>query len=113
MKTFTAACLMSSAMALDVVAVPAYVAGFVYRFTGQNKLTELTACLKDDTKVFFASEHAFEDFHGGFYKKGIQEAGAVWANIGSAMTDCKGMENDIAAMEAWAKIFTEPAKLAI
>ena len=42
----------------------------------------------------------------------MKDAGTVWNEVGAAMTTCQGMDDDIAAIENWAKIFTEPTTLA-
>ena len=45
MRTFAAAAIMAaSASALDVMAAPDFVAGFIYGLTGDNHLTEIEAC---------------------------------------------------------------------
>ena len=45
MKTFAAAAIAaSSASAFDALAVPDFVAGFIYAMTGANHLTELESC---------------------------------------------------------------------
>jgi hypothetical protein len=41
---FATALVAATASALDAKAVPDYLAGFVYGFTGDNHLTEFEAC---------------------------------------------------------------------
>lgn len=48
---------------------------------------------------------------GNFFE-GIKDAGKAWTAFGTAMTACEGMDGDIAAIEAWAQIFTKPERLA-
>mmetsp|Transcript_19634 Transcript_19634/g.26542 ORF Transcript_19634/g.26542 Transcript_19634/m.26542 type:complete len:468 (-) Transcript_19634:212-1615(-) len=111
MKAFAAACMAASATAFDAIAVPDFVAGMIFGLTGDNHLTELEACYQGGSKVVTDSQVAVADFKAGQYFKGIQQAGVIWNEVGSAMTTCKGMDEDIAKIEAWAKIFTEPATL--
>ena len=112
MKTFAAACLAASATAFDAISVPDFVAGFMFGMTGDNNLTEIEACYQGGDKIVKDSQVAIADFKAGNYFQGIKAAGTVWNEVGSAMTTCKGMDDDVAKIEAWAKIFTEPTKLA-
>ena len=111
MRTFAAAAIAASASAFDVMAVPDFVAGFMYGMTGDNNLTEIEACFQGGEQIVTDSQTAIADFESGNWFQGIKDAGTAWNEVGSAMTTCKGMDDDIAAIEAWAKIFTEPATL--
>ena len=113
MKTFAAsAVIAASASAFDVLAVPDFVAGFIYGMTGDNHLTEVEACFQGGEQIVTDAQTAVSDFTSGNYFKGIKDAGTVWNEVGGAMTTCKGMDDDIKAIESWATIFTEPTKLA-
>jgi len=48
----------------------------------------------------------------GHYAKGIADFGEIIKTFPSALTNCKNMDGDIAAIESWATIFEEPEKLA-
>jgi len=111
MRTFTAACLAASATAFDVKEVPEFVAGFLFGMTGDNHLTEIEACYQGGEKILSDTKLALSDFKSGHFFKGIKEAGTVWNELGSSMHTCTGISDDLAAVEAWAKIFTEPLKL--
>lgn len=112
MRTFAAAAVIAaSASAFDVMAVPDFVAGFMYALTGDNNLTEIEACFQGGEQIVTDAQTAIADFEAGNYFKGIKDAGTAWNEVGSAMTTCQGMDDDIAAIEAWAQIFTEPATL--
>ena len=113
MKSFAAAAIAAStAYAFDAMAVPDFVAGFMYGMTGDNHLTEIEACYQGGSQVVTDVQTALGDFTSGDFFKGIKDAGTAWNEVGSAMTTCKGMDEDVAAIEAWAQIFTEPTKLA-
>jgi len=112
MKAFAAsAVIAASASAFDAMAVPDFVAGFIYGMTGDNHLTEIEACYQGGSQIVTDSQTAIGDFEAGDYFKGIMDAGKAWNEVGSAMTTCQGMDDDITAIEAWAQIFTEPEKL--
>lgn len=112
MKTFAAsAVIAASASAFDAMAVPDFVAGFIYGMTGDNHLAEIEACYQGGEQIVTDSQTAIADFEAGDFFKGIKDAGTVWNELGSAMTTCEGMGDDVAAIESWAKIFTEPATL--
>ena len=44
MKSFALSLLLSAANAVDVMAVPDYIAGWIYGMTGDNHLTEIETC---------------------------------------------------------------------
>lgn len=111
MRTFAAAVIAATANAFDAMAVPDWIAGFIYGMTGDNQLTEIEACYQGGQQIVTDSKAAIADFEAGDYFKGIKDAGTVWNEVGSSMTTCTGMGDDIAAIEEWAKIFTEPTKL--
>ena len=111
MKAFAAAIIAASASAFDAMAVPDFIAGFMYGMTGDNHLAEIEACYQGGQQIVTDTQTAVADFEKGDYFKGIQDAGKAWNEIGSAMSTCQGMDDDIAAIEAWAQIFTEPTKL--
>lgn len=46
MRTFAAAAIAASASAFDAMAVPDWIAGFMYGMTGDNNLTEIEACFQ-------------------------------------------------------------------
>ena len=112
MKTFAVAVIAASASAFEAMSVPDFVAGFIYGMTGDNHLVEIESCYQGGEQIVTDSKTAIADFETGNYFQGIKDAGTVWNEVGSAMTTCQGMGDDIAAIETWAKIFTEPTTLA-
>jgi len=96
MKTFAASAVIAvSASAFDVMAVPDFVAGFIYGMTGDNNLTEIEACFQGGEQLVTDAQTAISDFTSGNFFKGIKDAGTVWNEVGSSMTTCKGMDDDI------------------
>ena len=113
MKTFAAsAVIAASASAFDIVAVPDFVAGFIYGMTGDNHLTEIEACYQGGEQIVSDSQTAISDFTSGNFFQGIKDAGTVWNEVGASLTTCEGMGDDIQAIESWATIFTKPTELA-
>lgn len=94
------------------MAVPDFVAGFIYGMTGDNHLAEIEACYQGGEQIVTDSKAAIADFESGNWFQGIKDAGTAWNEVGSAMTTCEGMDDDVAAIEAWAQIFTHPTELA-
>ena len=113
MKTFAAsAVLAAAASAVEVEPVVDFVAGFIYGVTGENHLTEIEACYQGGDQVLVDTLKAMKDAEDGDYFKAIKEAGEVWTEFGATMTACENMGDDVDAIEAWAKIFIEPVRLA-
>jgi hypothetical protein len=63
--------MAASVSALDLMAVPDFVAGFVYGMTGNNHLTEVEACYQGGEKIVTDSQIALADFKSGNWFKGI------------------------------------------
>jgi len=112
MKTFAAAAIAASATAFDAKSVPEFIAGFMFGMTGDNNLTEIEACYQGGDQIVKDSQTAIGDFKSGKYFQGIKDAGTVWNELHSAMSTCQGMSDDVAEIEAWAQIFTQPTTLA-
>ena len=112
MKTFAAAAIAAtSASAFDAMTVPEFVAGFMYGMTGDNNLAEIEACYQGGESIGTDVQTAFADYQSGNYFQALKDAGTAWTEVGTAMTTCKGMDTDIASIEAWAQIFTKPTEL--
>ena len=72
MKTFAAAAVVAaSASAFDAMAIPDFVAGFIYGMTGDNQLTEIEACYQGGSQVVTDAQTAIADFSAGNWFKGI------------------------------------------
>ena len=89
-------------------------AGFIYGMVGENHLTEIEACGADVRTNAPEVEHellaAIGDFkHGGWngITQGVLEILLVALQLVDVLGTCKHMQDDIAAIEAWAKGFTD------
>jgi len=99
----------------SVTAGADFVAGFMYGMTGDNHLTEIEACYQGGQLMTQEVEAGIADIKKGGWDNDTQAAlqfGLAVLQIPQALNTCKGMDDDIAAIEAWAQIFTDPTKLA-
>ena len=98
----------------DPTAVPDFVAGFIYGMTGDNDLTEIEACWNGTTLMYDEVEKAIACFKKGgadYTTQGFLYLSLVALQFPQAVSTCKGMDDDIAAIEAWGQIFTDPVAL--
>lgn len=106
---------MLAELDISAMAIPDFVAGFVYGLTGDNNLTEIEACYQGGTVMEQEIVTGIADIkHGGtdyYIQAGLQFALAA-TQIPVALNTCEGMGDDLAAIEAWASIFKDPAALA-
>lgn len=98
-----------------VSAIPEFVAGFVYEMVGVNHLTEIQACYQGFDAMAPEIEAGISDIKKGGWDNDVQAAlqfGLVALQVPQALSTCENMGDDIAAIESWAKIFTNPTALA-
>lgn len=96
---------------MPVLAAPKWAAGLVYGMVGDNNLTEIEACAKDGHDLIPKIESAIKDLASGLITKAVEEILLLAKEIPNLLSDCKGMDDDIAAIESWATIFDSKAKL--
>lgn len=99
---------------MPVKAVPEFIAGFMYKFAGENNLDAITGCWNGGHDIVNTLESAIADFkHGGkvHITRGIVELKNVISMIKPELSNCKSIGDDIKAIEEWATIFTDKAKL--
>ena len=86
----------------DVMAIPDFLAGFIYGFTGDNDLTELEACFSGGQQLAQDVMAAVHDLEGGALLKGaIELRKAINSELPIAMAGCSGMDEDMAALKSW------------
>lgn len=98
---------------LDVLAVPDFVAGLIYGFTGDNDLPEIEACYTGGVQVQVDAENLLNDLQNLDVVNAYKHVNALKADLKDATTKCTGMDEDIARIEAWAEIFTNPKELTV
>jgi hypothetical protein len=100
---------------ITALAIPDFVAGFVYGLTGDNNLEEIEACYQGGEVMATEIEAGIADIKVGntdhYIQAGLQFALAA-TQIPGALSTCEGMGDDLSAIEQWASIFKDPAKLA-
>jgi len=97
----------------DLMAVPDFVAGLIYGFTGDNDLEELEACYNGGIQVQTDAMDLLNDLENLDVINAYKHVNALKADIKDATTKCTGMDEDIARIEAWAEIFTNPKELTV
>ena len=106
---------MLSNVDISAMAIPDFVAGFVFGMTGDNKLTEIEACYQGGELMAQEIETGIADIKLGGVDNDIQ-AGLQFAlaalQIPQALSTCESMGDDLSAIEDWASIFKNPSKLA-
>lgn len=104
--------MIEAEVGLSAMAVPDFVAGLIYGFTGDNQLTEIEDCWNGGNQVVTDAEALVHDLANlNFIRAEIDNAHLV-DDIQDSMTKCTGMDDDFARIAAWGQIFTEPTKLA-
>jgi hypothetical protein len=100
---------------IAAMAIPDFVAGFVYGMTGDNQLTEIEACFAGGELMEQEIVTGIADIKHGGTDYDIQAAlqfALAATQIPVALNTCKNMGDDLTAIEQWASIFRDPAKLA-
>ena len=118
MQNFAAAIASISATRynMDAAGVEQFVAGLIMGFVGKDDLPEIQACLTNAASLEAEITNAVSDFSKGDLNdiiKGIEEVGQIIKELPEDLQTCQDIDSDIAKIEAWAKIFTDPTKLVI
>ena len=85
----------AASIELNVMAIPDFIAGFVYGFTGVNHLVQLEQCYQGSDNVLEAVEEAFDDIRSGSYLKGLEAIGNVVNEFPVALKNCESMSGDL------------------
>ena len=72
----------------------------------------MTEIREEGTEVVDDVQKAVSKVESGSYITGFAEIGKIIHEFPATLTTCKNMDDDIAAIESWATIFTEPKELA-
>ena len=79
---------LEQAYKLEAMAVPDFVAGFVYGMTGDNHLSEIEACYQGGTDVVSDVQKAVAKVESGSYISGFAEIGKIIHEFPSTLTTC-------------------------
>ena len=100
---------------ITAMAIPDFVAGFVFGMTGNNDLEEIETCYQGGELMEQEIELGIADIKKGGTDNDIQ-AGLQFAlaavQIPQALSTCENMGDDLTAIEEWASIFKNPEALA-
>jgi len=103
-----------SGLEIDIMALPDFVAGFIYGMTGDNDLTEIEACFQGNKTMYDEIKKGIALCEKGGWDN-ITQAVLLFAlaalQFPQALSTCEGMGDDIQAIEQWATVFEDPAKL--
>lgn len=89
----------------DAMALPDFIAGFIYGMTGDNDLVEIEACFQANQEMYNLINLAIGDLKKGGWDNDTQAAlefGLVALMFPQALSTCEGMGDDISAIEEWA-----------
>ena len=100
-------------LSLDVLAVPDFVAGLIYGFTGDNDLEEIEACYNGGVQVQVDALNLLADVKNLEVVQAYKDYETLKTDLKAATTSCTGMDEDIARIEAWGEIFTNPKELTV
>ena len=109
--TAAAVAATASAVDIDAMAVPDFIAGVIFGLTGDNHLDEIRTCYQGGDTIVNDAKIALDDMKHGSYLQAVQEVGDIINQFPTALTNCKNMDDDFAEIEDWAKIFTKPVSL--
>ena len=106
---------MSMTLALPLISVPEILAGFIYGMTTVNHLEEIEHCYQTGGMIEQEVEAAISSFEKGGWNADVQ--GALYIalailQIPEVLGTCEGMDEDIAAIEEWASVFSDPSSIA-
>ena len=106
--------IYSNQYGFDAMAIPDFVAGMIFGFTGDNELPEIEACFHGTQDLVTDAENLLKDLEAGNWIHAIDDYAAFSTQLADSVHGCSGqaLDDDFAAIEAWAEIFTEPTHLA-
>jgi len=96
------------------MAIPDFVAGLIYGLTRDNHLEEIEACYADGGVIDRYFRTGLEDLHRGgkdWEMQGFINFGIAALNIPVMLNTCKGMGDDLKAIEDWASVLLHPTHL--
>jgi hypothetical protein len=101
-----------SFVGMSAMAIPDFIAGMIFGFTGDNQLPEIESCYHGGQDIITFSTALVHDLANGDFIKAIDDNAKFATALDDALSECTGMQDDFARIKAWAEIFTEPVTLA-
>ena len=99
---------------IPILAVPPFVAGFVWGLAKEDKLLEIQACITGAEVLAPKLEFALNKVEEGGQNNDMQalmELGIVALQLPTVLVGCEHMTEDITAIKVWAQIFKDSAAL--
>ena len=109
-----AAAILATKYSMSLEGTEEFVAGLLYGMIQKDDLPQIQNCLTNAESLEVEITNAVSDISKGDFQdilKAVQEVGEIVKEVPSDLADCEGMSDDLAKLEAWAAIFTNPAKL--
>ena len=78
-----------SALTIEAMTIPDFLAGFMYGFTGENHLVEIEQCYKGSDELLNDVQTALADIKAESYIKGIEVIGNVINEFPGTLKDCE------------------------
>lgn len=87
------------------MAVPDFVAGMIFGFTGDNQLPEIEACWHGTQELNKDASNLLFDLENQEWIKAIDDNAKFAQALSDSTHACTGMGDDFARISAWAEIF--------
>jgi len=88
-----------------------FVGGLLQGMVGDNHLTEISTCVADGEGIVGNVANVVKALEAKAWFKAAEDVKATALAVPAALAACEGMDEDIAAIESWAKIFTSKSDL--
>lgn len=94
-----------------IMTIPDLAAGFVYGMVGDNHLTEMESCYQGSADLWSYLHAAILDLEAFHIIAAMEQMELFVYHFQLDAVPCTQMQDDLAAIAAWAQIFTNPSEL--
>ena len=109
-----AASIIATYYQMDIEGAEEFVAGIMYGLIEKDDLPEIQKCLTNAETLEVEITNALSDFSKGDIQdmiKAVQEFGVIIGQLPEDLSECEAIGDDVAKIEAWAKVFANPVTL--
>ena len=85
----------ASAVELDPLSVPDFIAGFMFGLTGDNHLEEIEKCYSGGAGLATDAQAVLADIKAGHFISGVQDFGKIVWDLPDALAGCEDVGGDI------------------
>ena len=96
---------------VDLKAPLLFVGGLMEGLVGDNHLTEFSSCFTDAEAVVKDVEAVVKDVEAKHWFTAAEAVKTTVQGFETALHDCEGMDEDIAAVKSWSKVFESKSGL--